>query len=89
MAMWANLRKHELFSADALAAKLMAERNDPVRALSAQLCGPELAHLIDLNELDRQASNQEGEATKAQTTTDDDPSYLLPRILFLRRAAGK
>jgi hypothetical protein len=89
MAMWANLRKHELFSADALAAKLMAERNEPVRALSAQLCGPELAHLIDLNELDRQASNQEGEATKAQATTDDDPSYLLPRILFLRRAAGK
>lgn len=89
MAMWANLRKHELFSADALAAKLMAERSDPIRALSAQLCGPELAHLIDLNELDRQASNQEGEATKAQASTNDDPSYLLPRILFLRRAAGK
>jgi hypothetical protein len=85
MALWANLRKHELFSADALAVKLMPDRNDAVRALSAQLCGPELAHLIDLNELDRQASNQEQEAAKAQTSGEEDPSYLLPRILFLRR----
>jgi hypothetical protein len=89
MSMWANLCKHELFSADALAVKLMADRNDAVRALSAQLCGPELAHLIDLNELDRQASNQEQEASKAQASADDDPTYLLPRILFLRKAPSK
>jgi hypothetical protein len=88
-AMWANLRKHEFFSADALAAKLMAERSEPVRALTALLCGPELAHLIDLNELDRQAGNQEQDAAKAQASADDDPLYLLPRILFLRRTAGK
>ena len=61
----------------------------PDELLGSGTCGPELAHLIDLNELDRQASNQEQEAAKAQTSTDDDPSYLLPRILFLRRAAGK
>jgi hypothetical protein len=90
MGLWANLRKHELFSADALAVKLMPDRSDAIRALSAQLCGPELAHLIDLNELDRQAGNQEQEAAKAQTSAeDDDPSYLLPRILFLRRSGGK
>jgi hypothetical protein len=86
---WANLRKHELFSADAVAAKLMADRSEPIRALSALLCGPELAHLIDLNELDRQASNQEQDAARAQASADDDPSYLLPRILHLRRNVGK
>jgi hypothetical protein len=82
--LWASVRKSDLLSADALAAKLMADRNEPVRALASLLCGPELAHLVDLGELERQTTSQEQEA-KLHGDSSEDASYLLPRISHLRK----
>jgi hypothetical protein len=84
--LWASVRRSDLFSADALAAKLMNDRNEPVRALASLLCGPELSHLVDLGELERQTTSQEQEV---QQHGDDltDATYLLPRIAQLRKLA--
>lgn len=82
--LWASVRQSDLLSADALAAKLMPDRNEPVRALAALLCGPELAHLVDLSELERQTTSQEQEAKQHGDNTED-ASYLLPRISHLRK----
>ncbi|HEX6243059.1 MAG TPA: hypothetical protein VFZ61_19230, partial [Polyangiales bacterium] len=82
--LWASVRRAELLSADALASKLMNDRNEPVRALAAWLCGPELAHLVDLGELERQATSQEQEA-RVHGDSSEDVLYLLPRIQQLRK----
>jgi hypothetical protein len=84
--LWAKVRKGDLLSADALAAKAMPDRNEPVRALASLLCGPELAHLVDLGELERQTTSQEQEGL-AHRDASEDASFLLPRIQYLRRAA--
>jgi hypothetical protein len=84
--LWAKVRRGDLLSADALAAKAMSDRNEPVRALASLLCGPELAHLVDLAELERQTTSQEQEGL-AHGDASEDASFLLPRIQHLRRAA--
>lgn len=82
---WLELRKRDLFGADALAAKLLPDCKEAARALASLLCGPELVHLLDLSELERQATNQELELPSSAAR---DPSLLLPRILQLRRAGS-
>jgi hypothetical protein len=84
--LWAKVRRGDLLSADALAAKAMADRNEPVRALASLLCGAELAHLVDLAELERQTTSQEQEGGLPGDASEH-ASFLLPRIQVLRRAA--
>jgi hypothetical protein len=84
--LWAKIRRGDLLSADALAAKAMADRSEPARALASLLCGPELAHLVDLAELERQTTSQEQEGL-AHGDASEDASFLLTRIQHLRRAA--
>jgi hypothetical protein len=86
--LWAKIRRGDLLSADALAAKAMADKNEPVRALASLLCGPELAHLVDLAELERQTTSQEQEGLAHRDATED-ATFLLPRILHLRRLAAE
>jgi hypothetical protein len=86
--LWAKIRKGDLLCADALAAKAMADKNEPARALASLLCGPELAHLVDLAELERQTVSQEQEGL-AHRDASEDATFLLPRILHLRRAAAE
>ncbi len=84
--LWAKIKRGDLLSADALAAKAMSDKNEPVRALASLLCGPELVHLVDLSELERQTTSQEQDAV-AHKDASEDATYLLPRIQHLRRAA--
>jgi hypothetical protein len=84
--LWAKIRRGDLLSADALAAKAMPDKNEPVRALASLLCGPELAHLVDLAELERQTTSQEQEGLTHRDASED-ATFLLPRILHLRRLA--
>lgn len=86
--LWAKIRRGDLLSADALAAKGMADKNEPVRALASLLCGPELAHLVDLAELERQTTSQEQEGL-AHRDASEDATFLLSRILHLRRAVAE